>query len=212
MREQELQQLEENVRSMEQMNLNITEKLNDAHVANNTTYTYELFVFLFFFFQRPLLYVWTGVRSSPNSFPTMVQQASRIILFSLSTWVNWRSAATGVIEHSKNCSVSSAQRMQSSFIRWNRSIRSEYTSASDHRRWRCKFSELSSLSIRSERMIRYDHFRIFFRPWLVCTSKVPIWTSNLLQCWTKKKRIVLISRDRRGSIPLVWNKHFAKAE
>ena len=47
MREQELEQIEENVRSMEQTNLNITQKLNAAHVANNTTYTWELFVSLF---------------------------------------------------------------------------------------------------------------------------------------------------------------------
>ena len=46
MREQELQQLEEHIRSLEQSNLNITERLNEAHITNNTAYTYLIHIFL----------------------------------------------------------------------------------------------------------------------------------------------------------------------
>jgi hypothetical protein len=41
-REKELVQLNEEIRTLEQTNLSITDKLKLAHLANNTTYTYEL--------------------------------------------------------------------------------------------------------------------------------------------------------------------------
>ncbi len=41
MREQELAELEEHVHRLEQTNLDINEKLNAAHVADATTFTYD---------------------------------------------------------------------------------------------------------------------------------------------------------------------------
>ncbi len=45
MREQELIELEEHVRSLEQTNLDINEKLNAAHLADATTFTYDKKIF-----------------------------------------------------------------------------------------------------------------------------------------------------------------------
>ena len=40
MREEELTQLEQHVRALEETNLNINEKLNAAHLADATAFTY----------------------------------------------------------------------------------------------------------------------------------------------------------------------------
>jgi len=44
MREQELAELEQHVRALEQTNLSINEKLNAAHVADATTFTYYKYI------------------------------------------------------------------------------------------------------------------------------------------------------------------------
>ena len=41
MRQQELAQLEQQVRALEETNLSINEKLNAAHLADATAFTYE---------------------------------------------------------------------------------------------------------------------------------------------------------------------------
>lgn len=41
MREEELAQLEQHVRALEETNLNINEKLNAAHLSDATAFTYD---------------------------------------------------------------------------------------------------------------------------------------------------------------------------